>query len=246
MGLANEWIQRSLDELDLEVVHRPVEEEYSFYHAVKAGDMAFVQQNCDSGAFTSMEGMGVLSKNPLTNIKYHFVITVALVARQCIEGGMPLEHAYRLSDFYISKLDNITKIEDVVALHRNMSLDYTRNMLKQQKNPIVSKPILECTDYIYSHLHERITVNELAEHTHLSTSYLSKLFKTNMNISVSGYIIEQRLDLAENMLKYSDLSYSEIANYLAFATQSHFIQVFKKKLGITPKQYRDAYYHTIW
>ena len=40
--------------------------------------------------------MGVLSKNALTNLKYHFVITVALVTRYCIEGGMETEQAYRL------------------------------------------------------------------------------------------------------------------------------------------------------
>ena len=44
-----------------------------------AGDTDFVQKNCQENAFTNPDGMGILSTNPLTNIKYHFVVTVAMI-----------------------------------------------------------------------------------------------------------------------------------------------------------------------
>ena len=44
------------------------------------------------------------------------------------------------------------------------------------------------------------------------------------------------------MLRYSNFSYGEIAAYLAFSSQSHFIRVFKAHTGYTPKEYRDRFY----
>ena len=50
--------------------------------------------------------------------------------------------------------------------------------------------------------------------------------------------MSQRIEAARNMLRYSSLAYDEIASTLAFSSQSHFIQVFKKEVGCTPREYR--------
>lgn len=246
MNLRNEWFQSELQKSEESIPHRPLEEEYTFYQAVSSGDMDFVQKNCRENTFTNPEGMGILSANPLTNIKYHFVVTVAMITRRCVEAGMELEQAFRLSDFYILKMDAYSSIEDISKLHKQMVLDYTRKMLLVKKSNALSKPIVLCMDYIYSHINQRITVEELAEYADLSPSYLSRLFKKELNISVSDYICEMKIEKAQHLLKYSDYSLVEIANYLAFSSQSHFIQTFKKLIGVTPKKYRDHYYRTSW
>ena len=246
MNLRNEWFHEELKKSEESLSHRPLEEEYYFYQAVSSGDVDFVQKNCQENSFTNPEGMGILSTNPLTNIKYHFVVAVAMIARRCIEAGMELEQAFRLSDFYILKMDACTSIEAISKLHKQMTLDYTRKMLLVRKRSVISKPIILCMDYIYSHINQRITVDELAKHTALSPGYLSRLFKKELNISVSDYICEMKIEKAQHLLKYSDYSLVEIANYLAFSSQSHFIQTFKKLVGVTPKKYRDHYYRVSW
>ena len=90
MSLKQEWYLKELQNDEEKIVHRPMEEEYSFYHAVRTGDMEYVRENCNQGTFTNPTGMGILSPTPLTNIKYHFVVTVALITRSCVEGGMEL------------------------------------------------------------------------------------------------------------------------------------------------------------
>ena len=246
MNLRKEWYQQELEKSEEAIAHRPLEEEYSFYHAVSSGDMDFVQENCRRDTFTKTEGMGILSTNPLTNLKYHFVITVAMITRQCVAAGMELEQAYRLSDFYILKLDSCSTIEAVSQLHHNMALDFTGKMFLVKKEAAVSKPVVICMDFIYSHLNTRITVQTLSEYTGLSSSYLSRLFKKELGISISDYILEKKIEKSENLLKYSDYSLIDIANYLAFSSQSHFIQTFKKAVGLTPNKYRNQYYHSSW
>lgn len=246
MNLRNEWFQTELQKSEESLSHRPLEEEYSFYQAVSSGDMDYVQKNCQDNIFTNSEGMGMLSANSLTNIKYHFVVTTAMITRRCIEAGMELEQAFRLSDFYILKMDSCTSIEAISKLHNQMALDYTQKMILVKKSAVLSKPIVLCMDYIYSHINHRITVNDLAEYAGLSPSYLSRLFKKELNISISDYICEMKIEKAQHLLKYSNYSLIEIANYLAFSSQSHFIQSFKKLVGITPKKYRNHYYRTSW
>lgn len=246
MNLRKEWYQQELDISEESLTHRPLEEEYSFYSAVSSGDIAFVQENCKKNAFVNPDGMGILSLTPLTNIKYHFVITTAMITRHCVTAGMELEQAYRLSDFYILKMDSCNSIEAISRLHDDMVLDFTGKMLLLKKSSVISKPIIICIDYIYKHINSRITVQILADYTSLSPSYLSRLFKKELGISISDYICEKKIEKAENLLKYSDYSLIEIATYLAFSSQSHFIQTFKKFVGLTPKKYRDHYYRTIW
>lgn len=246
MSLQREWYIKELKMSEEETSHRPLEIEYSFYNAVSSGDMEYVRKNIKEGDFTNPEGMGILSHNSLTNLRYHFVVTVAMITRHCVEAGMELEQAYRLSDFYILKMDSLNTKEAIANLHDSMVLDYTGKMLLLKKNSVISKSITMCIEYIYNHIHDRITIEDLAEHTDLSPSYLSRLFKKELGIAVSDYIREKKIDKAQNLLKYSDFSLVEIANYLSFSSQSHFIQTFEKLVGITPKKYRDHYYRTSW
>lgn len=245
MDLHQEWYQQENIASEEEMLHRSQTEEYAFYDAVSSGDIDAVRHNCELQRFADPEGMGILSRNPVTNIKYHFVVATALITRFCVEAGMEMEQAFRLSDFYILKLDRLNTVDEVLELHDKMSLDYTGKMRLMQRNS-TSKPITECIEYIYIHIKERITVEDLAEHTNLSTSYLSRLFKDELGISISDFIREKKIEKAQHLLRYCDFSLIEISNYLSFSSQSHFIQAFKKLVGMTPKKYRDLYYATSW
>ena len=96
-------MQHALAQMEFEhrenlISHLPYEQEKRFYRAIQQGDSALV-----ATMFTPLcqEGFGVLSRDPLRNLTYHLIITVAFVTRYCIEGGMDAETAYNLSDLYI-------------------------------------------------------------------------------------------------------------------------------------------------
>ncbi len=99
-----------------------------------------------------------------------------------------------------------------------------------------------CIDYIYKHLHQRITVPDLAEQAGLTESYLSTLFKKETGRSISDYVLDRRIEAASNMLKFSNYSCADIGAILAFSSQSHFIRVFKARTGQTPRAFRERFY----
>lgn len=246
MTYQDEWLLfEAGDDID-EIEHRHPTEEFMFYQAVVSGDVEAVRKNCEQGRFVESEGVGVLYRNPVTNLKYHFVITTAMITRLCRQSGMELEQAFRLSDFYIQKLDDIHTVEGVKCLHDEMVIDYAEKMRRHFRNDTNSKHINTCKEYIYSHIKERITIEDLADEFGVSASYLSRLFKKETGISVSAYIRQQKIDIAKNLLQFSDYSIIDIANRLSFSSQSHFIQQFRENVGMTPKKYRDLHYMVQW
>lgn len=223
--------------------HSPFEQEFEFYDYVKLGDIDGVKKHMTP---LGANGAGILSEDRLRNLKYHFVITVALVTRFCVEGGMEMETAYTLSDLYIMKADKCTSEEEIHRLHDEAVMEFTRQMNKIAHGTVYSKPVIMTMDYIYDNLHSKISEKDIADHVSLSVSYLSRLFRREVGVTVSTYIAVKRVETAQNMLKYSDYSPLDIGNYLAFNSHSHFISTFKKYTGMTPSEFRKKYFRSNW
>lgn len=160
------------------------------------------------------EDLGILSDDGLLNLKYHLIITVSFITRYCIEGGMEMEAAYNLSDIYVRSIDKCRTTDEINILHNELVEDYT----------------------------QRMSLKKLAEVANLSPAYLSKLFHQEIGMTVSDYITRRRIVEAENMLRFSAHSCIDISNYLCFSSESHFIQVFKKYTGYTPKVFREKFF----
>lgn len=244
MELQKELVYREYIQRENNILHAPYNSELEFYSVIQAGNVEKTKELCQDSLLTK-EGLGKLSDDYLQHIKYHFVITTALVARYCIEGGMELSQAYSLSDFYIQMADKKKKPEEVVALHPKMCVDYAKRMRSLRKQKVCSKHIALALDYIYDNLHTRITLPVLADYVGLNESYLSRLFKKETGQSVVNFIQTKKLETAQNMLIYSDYSPAQIANTLAFPSQSYFTELFRKKTGVPPTKYRAMHLRSI-
>ena len=244
MNIEKELAKRLIN--DGESVNR--QESYSreinFYELVASGRTASLEDNLKD--FGNVQKLGKLSSNELQNVKYHAVILAAMVSRFCIESGMEISVAYTLSDIYIELIDVATSVNEVNDLQKDLLRTYCQRMNEQAKSKVVSRHIVMTIDYIRSHIQESLTVESIADSLSLNSSYLSKLFKQEMGITLSRYIRNQKIDVACSMLRHLDESSLSIANYLGFSSQSHFIQVFKKTMGITPEDYRRKNYHQSW
>lgn len=243
MSINKELAQREFIQREYGKLHSPYEKELEFYGAVAAGDIERVK-----ALYTplAVEGYGKLSEDKIRNLKYHLIITIALIARFCIEAGMPTETSYTISDIYINRLDVAETEEELGAIHREVFIEYAKRMQTITSGEAYSKHILMCLDMIYDNIYSGIRVSELADRLGLSAQYLSKLFRQEVGVTISEFIMSRRIQAAENMLKYSDYSSIDIGNYLNFSSHSHFISAFRKHTGFTPKQYREEYFRVNW
>ena len=219
-------------------MHRDLKEEISFFHNVSIGNIAAISENISARRFRDYNGVGRLSKDPVTNLKYHMVITAGIIARICIGNGMEPEMAFRMSDYYIGLLDNAKNEDDVEKVHDDMVIEFTTLMMLITQGNNYSRPIHRCLSYIYSHIYERITLKDLASFSDVSVSYLSRQFPKEVGVSINAYIRCRKIELAQELLINSDMSILDISFQLSFSSQSHFIQAFKQVLGTTPNKFR--------
>ena len=100
--------------------------------------------------------------------------------------------------------------------------------------------IKEILSYIREHFTEKITLDEIAKHLHLSTNECCRFFKKNMNCTLFEYITEYRLSKSMELLEHTDLPVSQIAYESGFGSSSYFIEKFRINVGMTPAAFRKA------
>ena len=226
-----------------EFVRADYKTEFKQYNRIKNGDVEGVRERFKIARKKFQEGRGNLSDDPLRSMIYHLVTAVAVISRMCIDTGMDVDTAYTLGDIYIRRADKAKSIEEVLDITAEMQIDYATRMRDLKKVDAISIHIRRSIDYIYDNLQRQITVNELAEREGLSPGYFSKLFIKEVGTNVNQFINDAKIRAAENMLRYSDFPILDISISLGFSSQSAFSSVFKKITGMTPKIYRDKFYH---
>jgi AraC-like DNA-binding protein len=228
---------------EYKISHLEYDREMDFYEAVKEGNAAKLKKIMLP---LGSKQLGKLSNNPLRNLKYHLVVTIAMITRFCIEGGLPSETAYTLSDIYIRQADVCTGENEIHELHKKTVFDFAKKMKELRKLPAISRPIIKATDYIYDHLQEKISLDEIAAAAGISKGYLCDLFKKETSMTVHMYTTKLRVEAASNMLAYADYKPSDIGDYFAFSSHSHFIKTFRTYMGMTPDEYRKKHYRKQW
>lgn len=219
-------------------VHTSLREEMRPFELMKQGDpeaAVLLRQTLENGHST-----GTLSPDPVRHHQYLLVSTVTIACRTCIQGGMPPEVAYGLSDLYIQQADRCDEPRQIIDLQETMIRDFASRMKQLQKSPSYSLHVLNALDYIDQHLHEPIRIPDLAANVGVSVSYLSALFSQETGKSLSRCIREKKLDASKMLLAYSDFSITDIAQFFAFASASHYANAFRGYTGLTPNQYRQS------
>lgn len=92
--------------------------------------------------------------------------------------------------------------------------------------------------YLQEHLDKEISLNILADKFHLSSQYISQLFKSEIGVNFLAYLTSIRMERAKKLLLATSLSIGEISEKCGYADYRVFTKAFKKEEGSTPSQYR--------
>lgn len=93
--------------------------------------------------------------------------------------------------------------------------------------------------YVEDNLAGDLCMADLASVANMSEFHFSRLFKQSMGYSPYRYIVGRRVQRGRELLAKTSMPLQEISEKLGFGDQSHFTTVFKKNVGMTPKQFRD-------
>lgn len=224
---------------NMEVIrsHTPYSQEVIVLECIRDGDLDRLIATYRALPKTQY---GLMSKNPIKQGLYGSIANITLITRYAIEGGLEEETAYTLSDVYIKKIEQCQYLYEIELLNEKMAIDFTTRVhqSKANKRNLYSAIISSCFDYIQRHLHEKITLNDMANYVHLTPKYLSWLFKQETQKNIIQVIESSKIEEAKRLLLYTDYSTSFISDALAFNSQSYFTAVFKKNVQLTPNRYR--------
>lgn len=224
--------------IDIEdIYHHTYQEEVKTMDYIREGNLEEVVGAVELLASTA----GKLSENEIRNERNLGICSITLATRAAIEGGAAPAKAYKLSDLYINKIDQCKRMTEIFEYRKRSLYDFAKLVVEEREKRANSRYTEQCKEYIRKYYHQKICIPDIAEALGVSESHLSRIFKKETGESIQKYSMHMRIERAENLLKYSEASLTEISEYLRFSSQSHFGKVFKVYKNMTPKQYRDYY-----
>jgi AraC family transcriptional regulator, arabinose operon regulatory protein len=151
------------------------------------------------------------------------------------------------------RLDHLFKeVEGVSKSDTLFGEDLAHNLLEQillrccelfshRPRVTVDERILRVCHYVHENLGNELNVEELAAVACMSGSRLSHIFKDQMGLTLRQWIEDQRLNLSRQLLITTNLAINQIALHLGYQDALYFSRVFRKRVGISPKEYRREY-----
>ncbi|WP_167849724.1 helix-turn-helix domain-containing protein [Companilactobacillus suantsaicola] len=219
--------------------HNSYESERQMIDAIVVGDGKRFEEKFDSFIFSGEPGL-LTKNNSLRNQKNLAIVATTLFTRAALKAGILPEIAYKMSDYFIQNVENMTKIDDLYNFILNIGLSFIKQIHILNTNnllPLISK----AEDYILKNLHNRLTISDISSELGISESYLMKLFKNNLGISIGTYIAKQQMEEAKDLLIYSSDSLDEISIHLGFTTQAYFSRKFNQIVGMSPSKFRSKH-----
>lgn len=124
-------------------------------------------------------------------------------------------------------------------------------LFRQYREQKTDAPVLtenglinQLLQFLNHHYQEDITLQQLADMTHFSTRQITRRFKSTVGLSVSEYILSQRLAHARDLLTTTDMKIADIALATGFSNPSYFCEQFRKVMACTPNQFRNGDFTT--
>lgn len=223
-------------------VHNLYRNEVLTQEAIREGDIEKLQW---AYQLPNKGKIGILGPTPLRSWQNHAHLHNVLASRAAIDAGVTPEEAYTLSDKLFLAVEAIT--DPMLAKHMRYVIARSFAELVQKHRTMVKESVFEpplirkARFSIQKNLTSKITLGELSEKLGCSEQHLCRLFKKTYKQSVMQYVFLQRINLAKDLLKESDLSISDIASLLQFASCSHFCRVFKQHMQLSPAKWRQQH-----
>jgi AraC-like DNA-binding protein len=158
---------------------------------------------------------------------------VVLRSRAWVDGGADAGQILDLNQRYILEVKRLRSVEEVVRWLSDITALYARYVFDfaSVKHADI---IFKAVDFIRRNYMRKLSLEEVAEHVHLSRPISAGVFKAEMHCNFNAYLTNLRIEKSKKLLLSPSVSLSEIPELVGFEGTSYFSKVFKKTTGSTP------------
>ncbi|MNI22732.1 Arabinose operon regulatory protein [compost metagenome] len=166
------------------------------------------------------------------------MLTAVIKAAQDVH--VDLDELFDGGVVFLSQLSKFSNADEAKSWFVSMCMKL-KNSIASQRQSSYNLLVEEAKEYMNKHYGEQdLTITKVCKHLHISTGYFSNIFKKETKMTFVSYLMNVRMEAAQNMLRLSDLKAFEIADQVGFADPNYFSFCFRKKFGISPKEYRSG------
>ncbi len=141
------------------------------------------------------------------------------------------------SELLHKKIVELESLQDIEKFIVRFLLDKIRTA-SEIKQMSYRSEIHEAQKYVHMHLHEKISMEEVAVSLNLNPSHFSRIYKSETGETFIEYMTRIKMEHAQEALEQSDKTIDQIAGELGYDNTSYFIKLFKQSSGYSPKEYR--------
>lgn len=171
------------------------------------------------------------------SIKFFCFSTIASLQFLLTEQNIKINNHFENLDILWTKLDSFETVESTFAWLKDTLILYyeqTLRLKRKDKNDIVSR----IKSYIDENYQSITSVEQIASVLFISCGYAKNMFKKHTGQTIYDYLVETRIEHAKKFLTSSSIKVYEVSELVGYISKAHFTDVFKKKTGMTPKEYQ--------
>lgn len=187
-----------------------------------------------------MDGLELIKKTREHHSQTDFIITSGFSEFEYAKAAMK----YQVSEYLLKPIDpnELKTALQHLELKYQSEQKYLEDVFCNDMTLQTPAQIAELIkDYITEHYNEDINLNTIAHNLNYSSSYLTKIFCQYCDISPSKYLINLRIQKAQQLLSHhTDFSVRQVGETVGYPEQGYFSRIFKKQTGLSPIEYREG------
>ena len=205
--------------------------------AVKSADKAAMDKALKTYGSTNDNA---LSYDGLMQRKYEFVMNLKEASKAAIDAGCESKYIIELFENHCRSMDSMTGISEIESHYRHCLTDLCEKVAMVKTYHDCSPNTKKAIQYVANHLYEPLNNTQIAKALSVNRQSLARTFQKDIGTSLREYVIDAKLQEALRLLKEEKMGSTDISIILFFSSQSHFIELFKRKYKATPGQYLKA------
>lgn len=175
----------------------------------------------------------------IRNAKNYCIIMNTLLRKAAENGGVHPLYLNDISSSFAARIEHLASSDAVKELMVEMFRSYCR-LVRKHSMKTYSSTVQKVIARIDSDLSSDLSLVSLAQQQNISPGYLSTVFKKETGKTITEYIISERIHLAMHLLQTTRLQIQTVALHCGIVDVQYFSKIFKKHVGMTPKEYRKS------
>ena len=155
-----------------------------------------------------------------------------------MSGYAEFSYAQKAIDYgvykYLTKPINTDELEQIITKIVSR-LDEQQPEVEYSGIPDAVRELIETVE---KNLSSDIKLNTIADQLHMDAIYLGRLFKKSMGIGFKDYVVQKRMERAQQLIRTTNLPISEIAEKVGYREENYFRMSFKRFCGCSPREYK--------